>query len=93
MVRGGVTYRVVTDHLGSPRIVINTSSGAVAQRMDYDEWGNVLNDSNPGVQPFGFAGGMYDKDSGLTRFGARDYEPQREQQRLTPPRCVLRRVV
>lgn len=25
-------------------------------------------------QPFGFAGGIYDFDTGLTRFGARDYE-------------------
>ena len=26
-------------------------------------------------QPFGFAGGLYDKETGLTRFGARDYDP------------------
>ena len=26
-------------------------------------------------QPFGFAGGIYDKDTGLVRFGARDYDP------------------
>jgi len=29
-------YRLVTDHLGSPRLVIDTSRGAAAQRMDYD---------------------------------------------------------
>jgi RHS repeat-associated protein len=27
-------------------------------------------------QPFGFAGGLYDADTGLTRFGARDYDAQ-----------------
>jgi RHS repeat-associated protein len=27
-------------------------------------------------QPFGFAGGIYDQDTGLTRFGARDYNPE-----------------
>jgi RHS repeat-associated protein len=27
-------------------------------------------------QPFGFAGGLYDRDKGLVRFGARDYDPQ-----------------
>jgi hypothetical protein len=27
-----------------------------------DEFGNVLADSNPGFQPFGFAGGLYDAD-------------------------------
>jgi RHS repeat-associated protein len=28
-----------------------------------------------GVIPFGFAGGVYDQDTGLVRFGARDYDP------------------
>lgn len=28
---------------------------------------------NPGFQHFGFAGGLYDGTTGLTRFGARDY--------------------
>ncbi len=32
-------------------------------------------DTNPGFQPFGFAGGLYDPDTGLVRFGARDYDP------------------
>lgn len=27
-------------------------------------------------QPFGFAGGLYDADTGLVRFGARDYHPE-----------------
>lgn len=40
-----------------------------------DEWGNVLQDTNPGFQPFGFAGGLYDPDTGLMRFGYRDYDP------------------
>jgi RHS repeat-associated protein len=31
-------------------------------------------DTNPGFQPFGFAGGLYDADTGLVRFGARDYD-------------------
>jgi RHS repeat-associated protein len=48
----------------------------VAERIDYDEWGHVLADSNPGFQPFGFAGGLFDRDTGLVRFGARDYDPQ-----------------
>ena len=74
MVKGGVTYRLVKDHLGSPRYVVNVGNGTVAQQMDYDEFGNVLLDTNPGFQPFGFAGGLYDRDTGLVRFGARDYE-------------------
>jgi len=48
----------------------------VTQRMDYDEFGNVLFDSNPGFQPFGFAGGLYDPNTKLLRFGSRDYDPE-----------------
>lgn len=33
-------------------------------------------DTNPGFQPFGFAGGLYDNDTKLIRFGARDYDPE-----------------
>ena len=75
MVTAEGTFRFITDHLGSPRLVVNASTGAVVQRIDYDEWGQVLADSNPGFQPFGFAGGLYDRDTGLVRFGARDYDP------------------
>lgn len=57
-------------------MVINTATGAVVQRMDYDEFGNVALDSNPGFQPFGFAGGIYDQHTKLTRFGARNYDAQ-----------------
>ena len=76
LVRSGVTYRIVTDHLNSPRLVINVATGAIAQRIDYDDFGVVTNDSNPGFQPFGFAGGMYDRDTRLTHFGARDYDAE-----------------
>jgi RHS repeat-associated protein len=67
-------YRIVTDHLGSPRLVINVETGTIAQKMDYDEFGNVVQDTNPGFQPFGFAGGLYDPHTKLTRFGSRDYD-------------------
>lgn len=76
MVKTGTTYRIVTDHLGSVRLVVQEDTGFVAQRLDYDEWGRVVADSSPGFQPFGFAGGLYDADSGLVRFGLRDYDPQ-----------------
>ena len=74
IIKAAVTYRIVSDHLGSPRIIINTSTGDIAQRLDYDEFGNVTQDTNPGFQPFGFAGGIYDQYTKLTRFGARDYD-------------------
>ena len=74
MVKNGVSYRIISDHLGSPRLVVNTETGTVVQWIDYDAFGNILQDSNPGFQPFGFAGGIYDRDTQLTRFGARDYD-------------------
>jgi RHS repeat-associated protein len=76
MVKGGVAYRIVADHLGSPRLVVDAQTGAVAQRMDYDELGNVILNTNPGFQPFGFAGGLYDRQTGLVRLGARDYSTE-----------------
>lgn len=54
--------------------MVNTDTGDVAQELQYDEFGNVLLDTNPGFRPFGFAGGLYDPDTGLVRFGARDYD-------------------
>jgi RHS repeat-associated protein len=76
MIQDGVTYRLFTDHLGSVRLVVNTADGSIAQRIDYDAFGRVILDTNPGFQPFGFAGGLYDYQTGLIRFGARDYDPE-----------------
>ena len=74
MIRAGNTYRIISDYLGSPRLVVNTADGNIVQRIDYDTWGNITSDTNPGFQPFGFAGGLYDQHTQLTRFGARDYD-------------------
>jgi uncharacterized protein RhaS with RHS repeats len=76
VVKSGATYRIITDHLGSPRMVVDANTGAVVQTIQYDEYGIVLSDDNPGFLPFGFAGGLYDGETGLVRFGARDYDPQ-----------------
>jgi RHS repeat-associated protein len=75
MLRDGTTYMFVRDQVGSIRGVVDTSSGAVVQRIDYDALGRVTGDTNPGFQPFGFAGGLYDEATGLVRLGARDYDP------------------
>ena len=75
MIKGGVTYRIISDHLGSVRLVVNSADGTIIQSIDYDEFGNITLDTSPGFQPFGFAGGIYDQHTKLTRFGARDYDP------------------
>ena len=75
MVKTGHVYRLVTDHIGSVRLVVDISNGTIAQRLKYDEFGVVLEDTNPGFQPFGFAGGLYDSDTGLLHMGRRVYDP------------------
>lgn len=76
ILKEGKTYRIVSDHLSSPRLVVNVADGSVIQRMNFDAFGNVLLDTNPGFQSFGFASGIYDLDTGLVRFGARDYDAE-----------------
>jgi RHS repeat-associated protein len=76
MIKSSTLYALVTDHLGSVRMVVNVNTGAVAQRIDYDAWGKVTADTSPGYQPFGFAGGMYDAHTKLTHFGAREYDAE-----------------
>ena len=48
--------------------------------IDYDEFGNQTVTWNTGAisdraLPIGFAGGLYDQDTGFVHFGARDYDP------------------
>lgn len=74
MDRAGVSYRFVTDHLGSVSMVVNLTTKEIAQKLTYSSWGQVIADSNPGFQPFGYAGGIYDHETRLVRFGARDYD-------------------
>ncbi len=76
MTKGGSIYRIIADRLGSPRLVVDVATGTVVQEMSFGAWGEVLGDTNPGFQPFGFAGGLYDLDTRLVRFGARDYGPE-----------------
>ncbi|MCB0367447.1 MAG: RHS repeat-associated core domain-containing protein, partial [Bdellovibrionales bacterium] len=73
MIQGPKKFKIISDHLGSVRMVIDLTDNSVVQEIDYDEYGVVLLDSNPGFQPFGFAGGITDQHTNLVRFGARDY--------------------
>jgi RHS repeat-associated protein len=68
------TVRILSDHLGSPRVIVNTGNGNIVEQIDYDVFGAVTGDTSPGTVPFGFAGGLYDRDTGLVRFGERDYD-------------------
>jgi RHS repeat-associated protein len=72
----GATYYLGYDPVGSLRLVAD-GSGNVVKRISYDAFGNLLEDTNPGLAvPLGFAGGLHDCDTGLVRFGYRDYDPE-----------------
>ncbi len=70
------TYKILHDPgMGSVRYVINPLSLQIVQEIDYDEFGNVMKNTNPDFQPLQYAGGLYDADTKLLKFGARDYDP------------------
>ena len=49
----------------------------MVKRIDYDSFGNIIVDTNEAFKiPFGFAGGLCDRDAGLVRFDFRDYDPE-----------------
>lgn len=75
LVRDGHEYLLIRDHLGSVRAVVEALTGKVVQALTFDPLGRCLGDTNPGWQPFGFAGGITDPASGLVRFGQRVYDP------------------
>lgn len=56
--------------------MVDASTGLIMQRVEDDEWGLTVSDSNPGFQPFRFVGGLWDGDTGFIRFGARDYQSE-----------------
>ena len=76
MTVNGTTYYLTYDQVGSLRGVADSSSNVI-KRIDYDSFGNIISDTNSGFEvPFGFAGGLHDRDTGLVRFGFRDYDPE-----------------
>ena len=76
MIRDSRVYWLIVDHVGSVRRVVDVSTGAELQQIDYDAWGQITNEVGAGFQPFAFGGGILDRDTGLVRFGARDYDPR-----------------
>jgi len=56
-------------------IAVSNTNHHIIKEITYDTFDNILNDTNPSFNvPFGFAGGLYDQDTKLTRFGYRDYD-------------------
>jgi RHS repeat-associated protein len=74
ILRGGATYRVLVDDVGSVRRIVNVANSAdVLTAASYDEFGSA---TGTGLEaaPFGFAGAFYDVDTGLAHSGPRDYD-------------------
>jgi RHS repeat-associated protein len=76
MVEGGKEYRILSDQVGTPRLVVDAATGKPAEWLSFDEFGMPLGSEGEARLPFGFAGGLRDRDTGLVRLGARDYDPE-----------------
>ena len=64
MEQGGTAYYLTYDQVGSLRVV-SDSIGSVVKKVDYDSFGNIINDTHPSFElPFGFTGGLQDRDTG-----------------------------
>ncbi len=76
LIKNNKTYKLVQDAgTGSIRYIVDPTNIYVVQELEYDEFGNIMRNSNPNYQPVLFAGGLYDEDTKLVKFGARDYDP------------------
>ena len=75
IIKDGTEYRVVKDHLGSMRMIVDSITGTIEKSITYDEFGNITNETGTLDTIFGYAGGIRDTDTGLTKFGARWYNP------------------
>ena len=81
--QGPEAFALGYDQVGSLRAVAD-AAGNLIKLVQYDSFGNVLSDTAPWLyMPIGFAGGAPDRDTGLVRFGRRDYAPP--QGRFTAP--------
>ena len=72
----GLRLAVHADQVGSIRL-LSLPDGSVLKRLEYDAFGNILEESPRELFfPLGFAGGLRDPFTSLTRFGYRDYDPE-----------------
>ncbi len=71
----GTTYYLHYDQVGS-LVALTDTDGGILKRVVYDSFGNILTDTKPAFSVLCFAGGLYDADTGLVRFGYRDYDPE-----------------
>ncbi len=69
-------YLCGCDQVGTPKVLTGVY-GKPIKVCDYSSFGVPVSDSFPQLfVPVGFAGGLLDRDTGLVRFGWRDYDPE-----------------
>jgi RHS repeat-associated protein len=68
---------LLLDGIGSVRAGL-TTGGSVAWWRDFDPYGEPITNGHPSptTSRFGFAGGLYDIQSGIYHFGQRFYDPE-----------------
>jgi RHS repeat-associated protein len=76
VIRGGRKLRIISDHLDSPRLIIDSATGEIVQELLFDEWGARIASTTDELIPFGFSGGIWDTHTHLLRMGSRDYDPK-----------------
>ncbi|MGE4299370.1 MAG: RHS repeat domain-containing protein [Desulfovibrionaceae bacterium] len=72
----GEPLHLFYDQVGSLRAVAS-AAGKVIHEIEYDTFGCIMDETGatPPI-PFGYAGGLHDRATGLIRFGVRDYDPE-----------------
>jgi len=75
MSRGGVNYFYHQDGLGTVTDLTD-STGATAQSYAYDAYGNIIQQTGSGENPYTYTGRELDAETGLYYFRARYYDPR-----------------
>jgi RHS repeat-associated protein len=76
MTQDNQIYYLHYDQVGTLRAVSDIDHNIIKE-VTYDTFGNILSDTNQNFKvPFGFAGGLHDRDTGLVHFGYREYDPK-----------------
>jgi RHS repeat-associated protein len=68
------TYYYLFDELGSI-VGLTDSSGSLVNTYQYDPYGNLTSSTGKVANPWRYAGGYYDANTGLYKFGIRYYDP------------------
>ena len=75
MTQDNQKYYLHYDQVETLRAVSDINQ-TIVKEITYDTFGNILSDTNQDFKvPFGFAGGLHNRDTNLVHFGYREYDP------------------